>query len=154
MGLGFLKTGWYTDPRIGIIAVVIAAVWQMSGYVMAMYLAGLRGIPEELREAARVDGASELQIYRFVVLPLLRPITFGALIVLGHISLKIYDLVVAMTGPGPGYSCDVPAYFMWELTFRANRFGQGAVIACILLVGVSLLILPYLRYSFRWEAKV
>ncbi len=153
MGLGFLKTGWYTDPRIGIIAVAIAAIWQMSGYVMAMYLAGLRGIPEELREAARVDGASELQIYRFVVLPMLRPITFGAMIVLGHISLKIYDLVVAMTGPGPGYFCDVPAYFMWELTFRANRFAQGAGIAVILLVIVSLLIIPYLRHSLRREVE-
>ncbi|MBC7221730.1 sugar ABC transporter permease [Candidatus Bipolaricaulota bacterium] len=153
MGLGFLKSGWYTDPRVGIIAVAVAAIWQMSGYVMAMYLAGLRGIPEELREAARVDGASELQIYRFVVLPLLRPITFGALIVLGHISLKIYDLVVAMTGPGPGYSCDVPAYFMWELTFRANRFAQGAGIAVILLFIVSLLIIPYLRYSLRREVE-
>jgi len=153
MGLGFLKTGWYTDPRIGIIAVAVAAIWQMSGYVMAMYLAGLRGIPEELREAARVDGASELQIYRFVVLPLLRPITFGALIVLGHISLKIYDLVVAMTGLGPGYLCDVPAYFMWELTFRANRFAQGAGIAIILLAIVSILIVPYLRYSLRREGE-
>lgn len=153
LGLGFLKTGWYTDPRIGIIAVAIAAIWQMSGYVMAMYLAGLRGIPEELREAARVDGASEIQIYRFVILPMLRPVTFGALIVLGHISLKIYDLVVAMTGPGPGYSCDVPAYFMWELTFRANRFAQGAGIAVILLLIVSLLIIPYLRYSLRREVE-
>lgn len=154
LGLGFLKSGWYTDPRVGIISVAVAAIWQMSGYVMAMYLAGLRGIPEELREAARVDGASELQIYRHVVLPLLRPITFGALIVLGHISLKIYDLVVAMTGPGPGFSCDVPAYFMWETTFRANRFGQGAGIAVILLLIVSLLIVPYLRLSLRREVEV
>lgn len=154
MGLGFLKSGWYTDPRVGIISVAVAAIWQMSGYVMAMYLAGLRGIPEELREAARVDGASELQIYRFVVLPLLRPITFGALIVLGHISLKIYDLVVAMTGTGPGFSCDVPAYFMWEITFRANRFGQGAGVAVILLLIVSLLIVPYLRLSLRREVEV
>ncbi|MEM1788326.1 MAG: sugar ABC transporter permease [Pyrobaculum sp.] len=154
LGLGFLKSGWYTDPRVGIISVAVAAVWQMSGYVMAMYLAGLRGIPEELREAARVDGASELGIYRFVVLPLLRPITFGALIVLGHISLKVYDLVVAMTGPGPGFSCDVPAYFMWEITFRANRFGQGAGVAVILLLIVSLLIVPYLRLSLRREVEV
>lgn len=154
LGLGFLKSGWYTDPRVGIISVAVAAIWQMSGYVMAMYLAGLRGIPEELREAARVDGASELQIYRYVVLPLLRPITFGALIVLGHISLKIYDLVVSMTGPGPGFSCDVPAYFMWEITFRANRFGQGASIAIILLLIVSLLIVPYLRLSLRREVEV
>ncbi|HDI10978.1 MAG TPA: sugar ABC transporter permease [Candidatus Acetothermia bacterium] len=154
IGLGFLKSGWYTDPRVGIKAVAIAAVWQMSGYVMAMYLAGLRGIPEELREAARVDGASEFQIYRYVILPLLRPITLGAVIILGHISLKIYDLIVAMTGPGPGFSCDVPAYFMWETTFHANRFAQGAAIAIILLLMVSLLIVPYLIFSVRREAEV
>lgn len=154
LGLDFLKTGWYTDPKIGIIAVVIAATWQMSGYVMAMYLAGLRGIPEELREAARVDGANEVQIYRYVVLPMLRPITLGAMIILGHISLKIYDLIVAMTGPGPGFSCDVPAYFMWETTFHANRFAQGAAIAIILLLMVSLLIVPYLIYNLRREAQI
>ncbi len=154
IGLGFLKSGWYTDPRVGIKAVAIAAIWQMSGYVMAMYLAGLRGIPEELREAARVDGASEWQVYRYVILPLLRPITLGAIIILGHISLKIYDLIVAMTGPGPGFSCDVPAYFMWETTFHANRFAQGAAIAIILLLMVSLLIVPYLIFSVRREAEV
>ncbi|RLF36523.1 MAG: sugar ABC transporter permease [Thermoplasmata archaeon] len=154
LGLSFLKSGWYTDPRVGIKAVAIAAIWQMSGYVMAMYLAGLRGIPEELREAARVDGASEFQIYRYVILPLLRPITLGAVIILGHISLKIYDLIVAMTGPGPGFSCDVPAYFMWETTFHANRFAQGAAIAIVLLLMVSSLIVPYLVFSVRREAEV
>jgi glucose/mannose transport system permease protein len=154
LGLGFLKSGWYTDPRVGIKAVAVAAIWQMSGYVMAMYLAGLRGIPEELREAARVDGASEWQVYRYVILPLLRPITLGAIIILGHISLKIYDLIVAMTGPGIGFSTDVPAYFMWETTFHANRFAQGAAIAVILLLMVSLLIVPYLIFSVRREAEV
>jgi glucose/mannose transport system permease protein len=154
VGLDFLKSGWYTDPKIGIKAVVIAAVWQMSGYVMAMYLAGLRGIPEELREAARVDGASELQILSHVIVPLMRPITLGAVIVVGHIALKIYDLVVAMTGPGIGFSSDVPAYFMWDTTFQANRFAQGASIATILLVMVGILIVPYLTYSLRQEAEV
>lgn len=153
-GLGFLKTGWYTDPKIGIMAVAIAATWQMSGYVMAMYLAGLRGIPEDLREAARVDGAGEVQIYRYIILPLLRPVTLGAVIVLGHISLKIFDLIVAMTGPGLGFSCDVPAYFMWETTFHSNRFAQGASIATILLVMVAVLIVPYLIHSVRAEAEL
>ncbi len=153
VGLGFLKTGWYTDPRIGIKAVVVAAVWQMSGYMMAMYLAGLRAIPEELREAALVDGASEAQVYRHIIVPLLHPITLGALIILGHISLKIFDLVVAMTGPGPGFSSDVPALFMFDTTFRGNNFAQGAGIAVILLVMVAALIVPYLIYSLRTEVQ-
>lgn len=154
MGLGFLKSGWYTDPRIGIIAVAVAAVWQMSGYVMALYLAGLRSIPGELWEAARVDGASEMQVYRYIIVPLLRPVTLGAVIILGHISLKIYDLIVAMTGPGLGFSCDVPAYFMWDSAFRANRFAEGAAIATILFVLVSMLIVPYLVWNMRREARL
>jgi glucose/mannose transport system permease protein len=154
IGLGFLKTGWYTDPKIGIMAVAIAATWQMSGYTMAMYLAGLRAIPDELREAARVDGASEVQIVRHIILPLLQPVTLSAVIVLGHISLKIYDLIVAMTGPGIGFSTDVPAYFMWDTTFRGNHFARGAAIAIVLLIMVAVLIVPYLVYSTRTEAEL
>ena len=154
VGLGFLKTGWYTDPEIGIMAVAIAATWQMSGYTMAMYLAGLRAIPDELREAARVDGASEVQIVRHVILPLLQPVTLSAIIVLGHISLKIYDLIVAMTGPGIGFATDVPAYFMWDTTFRGNHFSRGAAIAIVLLIMVAVLIVPYLIYSIRTEAEL
>lgn len=154
IGLGFLKSGWYTDPRIGIVAVALAAIWQMSGYVMAMYLAGLRGIPVELWEAARVDGAGELAIYRRIVIPLLRPITLGAVIVLGHISLKVFDLVAAMTGSGVGFSTDVPAYFMWDTTFRGNNFNQGAAIAVVLLAMVAVLIVPYLIFTMRSEAEL
>lgn len=153
IGLSFLKSGWYTDPKVGIKAVVIAATWQMSGYVMAMYLAGIRGIPSELFEAAQVDGANMWQVYRYIVIPLLRPITLGAVIILGHISLKIFDLVVAMTGSGAGFSCDVPALFMYDTTFRGNHFAQGASIAIILLLMVGILIIPYLRYSLRSEVK-
>ncbi len=151
IGLGFLKSGWYTDPDIGIKAVVIAAVWQLSGYTMAMYLAGLRGIPYELREAAQVDGATPTQVYRYVILPLLKPITIGAIIILGHISLKIFDLVAAMTGPGIGFSTDVPAYFMYDTTFRGNKFAQGASIAIIMLIMVGVLVIPYLIFSAKRE---
>lgn len=153
VGLDFLKSGWFTNPRIGILAVVIAAAWQMSGYVMAMYLAGLRGIPEEIREAARVDGATEWQIFRRITLPLLQPITLSAVIILGHISLKIFDLTKAMTGPGPGFSSDVPALFMYETTFSGSHFSQGAAIAIVLLVLVSVLIVPYLVYNARNEVQ-
>lgn len=183
-GLGFLRWGWFTDPTIlyihpdsgpgvflnqiglgglanpyigislAMISVVIAATWQMSGYTMAMYLAGLRSIPEELREAARVDGATELQVYRHIILPLLQPITLSAVIVLGHISLKIFDLVVSMTGSGPAFATDVPAFFMWDTTFRGNNFAQGAAIATILLVMVAILIVPYLIYTIRTEAEL
>ncbi|MFC2043258.1 carbohydrate ABC transporter permease [Chloroflexota bacterium] len=152
-GLGFLKSGWYTDPEIGIKAVVIAATWQMAGYIMALYLAGMRAIPEEMREAARVDGATATQVYRFIVIPLLRPITLSAVIILGHISLKIFDLIVSMTGPGTGFSTDVPALFMFDTTFRGNRFAQGSAIAMVLLLLVALLVVPYLVSSYREEVQ-
>ena len=156
--LNNIGMGWITTPYIGfsvaIISLVIAATWQMSGYTMAMYLAGLRGIPDELREAARVDGANEFQILRYILLPLLRPITLSAVIILGHISLKIFDLVVSMTGPGPAFATDVPAFFMWDTTFRGNNFAQGAAIATILLIMVAVLVVPYLRYTNRQGAEL
>jgi glucose/mannose transport system permease protein len=153
VGLGFLKNGWFTDPNIGILGVVIAAFWQTSGYVMALYLAGLRGIPDDIREAARVDGASEWQLFRRVIFPLLHPITLTAVIILGHISLKIFDLTVSMTGPGPGFATDVPSLFMYQTTFFASHFSQGAAIAIVLLMLVSLLIVPYLVYNARTEVQ-
>jgi glucose/mannose transport system permease protein len=183
VGLDFLRWGWFTDPTIlhvppessvgqflagigltaltskyvgislAMISVVLAATWQMSGYTMAMYLAGLRAIPDELREAARVDGASEIQIYRRIIMPMLRPITLSAVIILGHMSLKIFDLVVSMTGPGPAFATDVPAFFMFDTTFRGNNFAQGAAIAIMLLIMVAVLVVPYLVYTNRTETE-
>ncbi len=160
VGLENLRWGWYTDTttigpfHVALIPVIIAAAWQLIGYTMAMYLAGLRGIPEELREAARVDGATEPGVYRHVVLPLLRPITLSALIVLGHISLKIFDLIFTMTGKGPGFATDVPGIFMFETTFQGNHYAQGAAISIVMLAMVALIIVPYLVFSFRREVEL
>lgn len=153
-GLDFLISRWYTHPSLGIAAIVIPATWQMSGFTMALYLAGLRSIPEELREAARVDGASEWQIYRHIVLPMLKPVTLSAVIILGHISLKIFDLVMAITQEGgQGYSADVPALNMYYTAFRALRFGQGSAIAIIILLTVAVLVVPYLIHTIRTEVE-
>ncbi len=160
LGLDNLKWGWYTDPtaigpfHVALIPVFIAAAWQMIGYTMAMYLAGLRAIPDDLREAGRVDGATGIGVYRHIVLPLLRPITFSALIVLGHISLKIFDLIYTMTGKGPAFATDVPGIFMFETTFQGNHYAQGAAISIIMLLMVALVIIPYLIYSFRQEVEL
>jgi glucose/mannose transport system permease protein len=138
--------------NLAFIGIILAAVWQMSGYTMALYLAGLRGIPDELREAARVDGASELQLYRHVILPLLGPITLSAMIILGHISLKIFDLIWAMAG-ADNAETDVPALLMYLRSFRANRFAEGAAIAVVLLLMVAAVIVPYLRSTLRSEVR-
>jgi glucose/mannose transport system permease protein len=138
--------------NLAFIGIIIAAVWQMSGYTMALYLAGLRGIPEELREAARVDGATEIQQYRFVVLPLLAPITLSAMIILGHISLKIFDLIFAMAG-ADNAATDVPALLMFITAFRGNQFSKGAAIGVLLLGLVAVVIIPYLATQLKRESR-
>ena len=147
--LGYPETHGFNLALIGI---VVAAVWQMSGYTMALYLAGLRGIPEQLREAARVDGATEVQVYRHVVFPLLAPITLSAMIILGHISLKIFDLVFVMGGPDNA-TTSVPALLMYVRSFRANRFAEGGAIAVVLLIMVAAVIIPYLWTQLRGEVR-
>lgn len=160
VGLDALRWKWYTDTssigpfHVALIPVIIAASWQLIGYTMAMYLAGLRAIPDELREAARVDGASEVSLYRYIILPILRPITLSALIVLGHISLKIFDLVYTMTGKGPGFVTDMPGIFMFETTFQGNHYAQGAAISIVMLFMVALVVIPYLRVSLRREVEL
>lgn len=132
--------------------IILAAVWQMSGYVMAMFIAGIRGIPEELREAARVDGCSELNVYRHVVLPQLNPIIFSAIVILGHISLKIFDLIFAMAGPDNAQTV-VPGLLVYTEGFRENAFAKASAIAVIMLLFVALIIVPYLWLQLR-ETRV
>ncbi len=144
---------WFTNSAPwGIAFVVIPAVWQMSGFTMALYLGGLRSISDDLREAARVDGASEFQIYRYIILPLLRPVTLSAMIVLGHISLKIFDLVYVI-GLGD-LSLDVPSVYMWRTIFEATNYAQGAAIGILMLLMIAVLIIPYLVYSMRSETEL
>lgn len=139
--------------RPALFALVLAAGWQMSGYTMAMYLAGLRGISEELREAARVDGATELGVYRHVIFPLLAPISLSAMIILGHISLKIFDLVYTMGG-GDNLYIDMPGMYMYMLSFRGGDTAKGAAIATIMLVMVAVVIVPYLMSQLRTEKSL
>lgn len=152
MGLDFLVNRWHTTPDWGIAAIALAAIWQMSGYTMALYLGGLRSISEEIREAARVDGASEFQIYLHVIFPLLSPVTLSAMIILGHISLKVFDLIIAVAGKQ--LPLDVPAIYMWQSTFDGYFFGRGAAIGTLLLLSVAVLIIPYLAYTLKNEAEL
>jgi len=153
LGLDSLINNWHlTAPPWGIAFIALPAVWQMSGFTMALYLGGLRAISDDLREAARVDGASEFQIYRYILLPLLNPITLSVVIILGHISLKIFDLIVAISQNN--MALDVPAVYMWRTTFDGNNYGQGAAIGILMLVTVAVLIVPYLVYSMRSEAEL
>ena len=151
----FLQLGWVTNKELALPALIIAATWQMSGFTMAMFLAAIRGIPDELREAARVDGASEVGIYRHVILPLINPIILSALIIVGHISLKIFDLVFVMTGGSPtlGYATDMPSLYLFQLGFNDNLFGRAAAIAMLMLLFVAIVIIPYLWTNLRSEVE-
>ncbi|MCA1900593.1 MAG: sugar ABC transporter permease [Chloroflexi bacterium] len=151
IGLESLANAWHTTPNWGIAAIALAAIWQMSGYTMALYLAGLRAIPHELKEAAQIDGANEFQIYRYIMIPLLAPVTLSVLIILGHMSLKVFDLIIAVAGKQ--LPLDVPAIYMWQATFDGLFYGRGAAIGILLLISVAILIIPYIRYTLKTEAE-
>jgi glucose/mannose transport system permease protein len=153
LGLDFLISKWHTTaPPWGMAFTIIPAVWQLSGFAMALYLGGIRSIPDEIREAARVDGASEFQVYRFIIMPLLQPVTLSAVIILGHMSLKIFDLIVALGNKN--IRLDVPGIYMWTTTFDGTNYAQGAAIGILMLISVAVLVVPYLFYSMRTEAEL
>lgn len=152
IGLENFQPAWFATPRHGMWAVTIAAAWQFTGYVMALYLAGLRGIPAELREAAAIDGAGSIAIYRYVIIPLLMPVTFIAIVLTGMNSIRVFDLVTAMGGSGPAFATDTLAYNMYQTTFGSYRFSLGAAIASFMILLSMFLVIPYLR-SMRQEIE-
>ncbi len=134
--------------NLATLGVILATVWQYSGYTMALYLAGFTGISQDLRDAAMLDGAGTAGYYRHIALPMLKPITISAVIILSHISLKMFDLIFAMTGPDNAETGH-PALNMYLTTFRANDFARGAAIAIILFLIAATFIIPYLISSYR-----
>ncbi len=140
---------WIKDADMAIYTIVIAAVWQTSGFVMAMFLAGLRGIDSEMLKAAQIDGASTLSLYRRIVIPQLRPAFMSAFVVLAHMAIKSYDLVIALTNGGPGTATEMPATFMYSYTFTRNQMGIGAASAVIMLMTIAAIIVPYLWSELR-----
>ncbi|MDR2454961.1 MAG: sugar ABC transporter permease [Bifidobacteriaceae bacterium] len=152
LGLTFLESDWQMDQNLGITAIALPAIWQMAGYVMALFLAGFRGIPDELREAARVDGASEWRIYRHVLFPQLSPVALSALIILGHMSLKVFDLIVAITGGYTFYPTRVPAI---DMAFFQNGadYADAAAVGVMLLLLVLFLIVPYLVHVAKEDKR-
>jgi len=134
------------------LGIIMATIWQYSGYTMALYLAGFNGISQDLRDAAMLDGASQVGYYRYVAIPMLKPITISAVIILSHISLKMFDLVFAMTGPDNAETGH-PALNMYLTTFRANDFAQGAAIAIVLFLIAAMFIVPYLVGQYRQRGR-
>lgn len=143
---------WIKDGDMAIYCVVIAAVWQTAGFVMAMFLAGLRGVDNEQVNAARVDGAKTWQIYLHVVIPQLGPVFVSAFVILAHMAVKSYDLVIALTNGGPGRSTWLPSVFMYQYTFTRNEMAVGAASSVLMLLAIAVVVLPYL-YSEMKKVK-
>jgi len=140
---------WIVTPGMSIYTVVIAGAWQSSGFVMALFLAGLRGIDESIIKAAQVDGAGPVRIYTSIIIPTLRPVFFSSVIILAHIAIKSFDLVMALTGGGPGFSSDLPATFMYTFAFNRNQIGLGAASAMMMLLTIIAVLVPLMYSELR-----
>ena len=150
-GLGWesFAFDWITRPETAIYCVVIAAVWQSTGFAMAIFLAGLRGIDTSIIKAAQIEGASLPRIYASIVVPLLRPAFLSVIVLLSYISIKSFDLILALTNGGPGASTEMPSTFMFSATFQRNQMGVGAASAIMMLMTVAAIIIPYLYSELR-----
>jgi glucose/mannose transport system permease protein len=148
-GFPHFSFDWLVDPDMAIYCVVIAGVWQSSGFVMALFLAGLRGIDDSIIKAAQVDGASLPRIYWRIIIPTLRPVFFSTLMVVAHLAIKSFDLVMALTAGGPGYATDLPATFMYTMAFTRGQIGLGAASATMMLATIAAIVVPYLYSELR-----
>jgi glucose/mannose transport system permease protein len=149
MGFSDFTFRWLVDPKMAIYTIVIAAVWQSTGFVMALFLAGLRGIDDAMVQAAQVDGATLPRIYRSIIIPMMRPVFLSSVIILSHIAIKSFDLVMVLTQGGPGIATDMPATFMYAFAFRYDRLALGAASAVAMYLVVMAFIIPYLYSELR-----
>jgi glucose/mannose transport system permease protein len=149
LGFSDFTFDWLVNPEKSIYTVVIAAVWQSSGFVMALFLAGLRSIDDSIIKAAQIDGASLPRIYARIVIPSLTPVFISVIMILTHIAVKSFDLVMALTGGGPGFSSDLPATFMYSFSFTRNQIGVGAASAMIMLMMMAAVIVPLMYSDLR-----
>ncbi|QPM89179.1 carbohydrate ABC transporter permease [Pseudooceanicola algae] len=140
---------WLINPDMAIYTIVLAGVWQSSGFVMALFLAGLRSVDGEIIKAAQVDGIPTHRIYTAIIIPSMAPIFLSAFIVLSHLAIKSFDLVIALTGGGPGYATDLPATYMYAMAFSRGNLGQAASSAMIMMAVVFAIVVPYLYSELR-----
>ncbi|ASK65414.1 sugar ABC transporter permease [Brachybacterium avium] len=151
VGLDFLQNPWWNNITFGIVAIALPAIWQLSGYVMALFLAGFRGVPDELREAARMDGASEWQVYRMVIFPQLTPVLMSAIVIIAHMSLKSFDLIMSISSAA-AYQTKVPAVDMF--LFKSGfDYANSAAVGAFLLIIIAFLIVPYLVQQHRSRTR-
>ncbi|WP_244631952.1 carbohydrate ABC transporter permease [Plantibacter sp. CFBP 8804] len=153
IGLGSLAQDWLGNQQLALYAVFIASVWQGVGFSLILYLAGLQNVPAELIEAARVDGAGPIRIFRAVTWPALRPTTIVVIVLTLIGSLKVFDLIVGMTRGGPVQSTQVLALWSYTQSFGNHLFGVGNAIATVLFLISMVLVIPYLIWSLRGDEE-
>lgn len=153
--LGF--EGFSFDPLynadLAIYGILFAGLWQGTGLVMCLMLAGLRGIDEDIWKAARVDGIPMWKTYLFVVIPMMRPVFITTLVIITAGIVKLYDLVVAQTGGGPGIATEVPAKYVYDMMFQAQNLGQGFAASTMMLVSVVIIIIPWAYLEFGGKRR-
>ncbi|MBS1982609.1 MAG: sugar ABC transporter permease [Bdellovibrionales bacterium] len=149
LGFTHFSFDWLVNPDKAIYTLVIAAVWQCAGFVMALFLAGLRAVDPNLIQAARIDGAGPWRIYLRIILPALRPVFFSAIVCLGHMAIKTFDLVLALTGGGPGFATDLPSTFMYTHAFLRGQIGFASASATLMLLTVLVLVVPYVYSELK-----
>ncbi|MEM9222650.1 MAG: sugar ABC transporter permease [Pseudomonadota bacterium] len=148
LGLGFIEIDWVVNPAMVMYALVLAAVWHGSGLVMAILLAGLRGVDEDIWKAAKVDGIPPWRMYSSVILPLLGPMVVTAVVLLATGVARLYDLVVAMTLGGPGISSEVPAKFVMDHLFERSNIGLATAAATMMLTTVAIVLAPWVYAKY------
>jgi glucose/mannose transport system permease protein len=151
VGLSFLKNiTWTNNPSLALYCVIVALVWQFSGYTMLIFLAGIKSIPESQVMAAEVDGASGFRVYTRIIIPQLRSSVFATFVILMVFALKAFDFIFVLTGGGPaGTSTYVLPLLMYKTTFGQDYYAYGAAIATVLLALVMIIVIPYLYMAFR-----
>ncbi len=154
------RLGWESfqfDPLnnadIVIYGILIAGIWQGSGFIMVIMLAGLRGIDEDIWKAARVDGIPTWKTYVFVIIPMMRPVFVTALVLIASGIVKVYDLVVAQTSGGPGIASEVPAKYVIEKMFQAQNLGQGFAASTVMLLSVLVILIPWAYLEFGGKKR-
>jgi len=151
IGFETFKFDWLVTPEMSIYTIVIAGVWQSSGFIMAIFLAGLRSVDDEIIKAAKIDGAGIFSIYSKIILPMMRPVFMSAIVILVHLSIKSYDLIIALTSGGPGISSDMPAVFMTTMAFHRSEVGLASASAIMMFLTVSAIVVPYLYSELKRE---
>jgi glucose/mannose transport system permease protein len=143
LGWTGFRFDWIVDRNMAIYTISIAAVWQASGFAMALFLAGLRSLDADLYKAAQIDGAKPLRMYIRILIPAIWPIVVSVLVILLQLALKTYDLVQAMTAGGPGIATTLPTTVVYDYMFQRGQMGAGSAAAVMLLMSLLMIIAPY-----------